>query len=69
MIFRRKARRTLVRGESAEPDGRHMTRAAFIQAAASGRSPGAAALLAELERGWVREDARLQDTQDGSERP
>lgn len=37
-------------------DGREMTRDAFRKAMASGRSPGAASLLAEVERGWARQD-------------
>jgi hypothetical protein len=51
--------------DTAQQSGRDMTRAAFTQAMTSGRSPGAAALLAELERGWAREDAR----NDRSRRP
>ncbi len=41
--------------------GRDMTREAFHKAMASGRSPGAASLLAEVERGWSRADGRSED--------
>lgn len=44
-----------------ETGGRDMTREAFRKAMASGRSPGAASLLAEVERGWARADGRSED--------
>ena len=42
--------------DAEEQRSRDMARQAFAQAAASGRSPGAAGLLAEVERGWARRD-------------
>jgi hypothetical protein len=43
-----------------ETDGREMTREAFRKAMASGQSPGAASLLAEMERGWARQDGESE---------